>query len=645
MFAAIRALSKSWFAVVLFTLLIVAFALFGIQDVFKGAVDNWVIKAGSRTVSSAEFKRRFDTQKRQLEQQNGPISIEVAAMNGLDQQMLKAIAAQEAFAALIAKAGIRVSDVQVAAQLRKNPALFNPVTGQFDDQIYAERLGEQGLTPPVFENLIRDEIAADHILSGLVTGLRAPRIYTAWIGAFALEARDISLFTVDPSMVAQPAAATDAELETFLKANAARFTKPELRTLMVVDFNPAGLEAQAVVDPAEVQKRFDFRKDTLSKPETRTLLQISAADAAQAAAIAARLAKGEDPAAVAKALNRPLTTLANRPKSALPDAKIAETAFSLKDGQSSGPINAQLGYVVLKQISTTPGTTADLATEKVKIEAEIRSQFAQDKLDEQIQAYDMAHSGGMSLAAAAAKAGVKVVTIGPVTAQGVNEAGMPVPAANQALLKAAFALAAGQDSEVEDAGAGASFAVRVDKVIPASLPPMADIKPLLQQLWAARKTMDAVNARAVALSERVTKGETIAAVAASAGATVATIKDLNRLRASQDPQISQAIPRDLLEKMFGVKPGETFVADAGPPRVIVAHLDAVRPGPVNQVAQVIESQRPQLTQQIIRDMQGQVQARALTAMKTRTDLVRARNAIGIDPDLAAKADGKPAPKA
>ena len=239
-------------------------------------------------------------------------------------------------------------------------------------------------------------------------------------------------------------------------------------------------------------------------------------------------------------------------------------------------------------------------------------------------------------------------TIGPVTAQGVGADGKPVPGAGQAVVKSAFALAPGMDSEIEDAGNGASFAVRVERVVPAVLPSVTELKPLLLELFAARKTMDAINARAEALAERIKKGESINAVAASVGAQVGTIKALDRLRASQDPQISQTMPRELLEKMFGVKPGETFIVDGGPPRVIVAHLDAVRPGSTPQVARIIEAQRPQLTAQIFRDMQNQAQERAVKAMKARTDLARARNAIGVDPDLAARLDGKaaaPAPKA
>jgi peptidyl-prolyl cis-trans isomerase D len=644
MLTAFRRFSKSWFAAGLIALLVVSFAVFGLSDIFTGRLDNWVIKAGGRTIGSVEFRRMFDEQRRQMEQERGPITLEDAVAGGLDQQMLAAVAAQESMAALIEKAGIRVSDAQVAAELRTMTALFNQVTGQFDPEIYQTRLAEQGLTPAMFERSIRDQKAAEQLVSALAFGLRAPRISTSWIGAYALEERDVALFALNPTMVPQPAAATEAELEAFLKENAARFTRPELRTLTVVTFDPANADVPDAVDAGEVRKRFEFRKDTLSRPETRTLVQISAADAAQAAVISGRLNQGEEPDAVAKSLNRPLATLADRPRSALPDARIAEAAFSLNVGQSSAPVNAQLGYVVLKLVSLTPGVEADFETVRPQIEAEVRAQAAQDQVDAQIEAYETAHSGGMSLPAAAAAAAATITTIGPVTSGGMGENGQPVNGVSAAVLATAFATPVGSDSELQENGEGPAYAVRVERSIPPLLPKVDELRPVLTQLIAARKTMNALNARAEALRERIEKGETVASVAASAGAPVANINGMTRLRASQDPSVGQSIPRDLLEHMFEEKAGAAFIADGGAGGVIVARMEAVRTGDMTQMAQIIESQRPQLTAQIFRDMQEQVQSRAVTAMKTRTDLARARTALGVDPDMAARIDGKAAPK-
>jgi peptidyl-prolyl cis-trans isomerase D len=644
MLANIRALSKSWFVGGLLLLLVVAFAVTGMNDVFTGGVNTNVISAGKHKIDGVEFKRRFDAQKRDLEQQNGPISPEMIVASGLDAQVLRIVAGQESVAEMARRMGLHGSDEQIAAELRKSQALFNPITGKFDQEIYASRLAEMGTTPAAYETMLRDEIATNHLLTGLAMGFRAPRIYAASIGAFAVEQRDLAYLVIDPSTIPRPAAPTDADLTTFMQENADRLRRPEFRRLSIVEFNPEGLEAAATVDPAEVQKRFDFRKETLSSAETRTIVQLSASDAAQAASISARLAKGEDPAAVAKALNRPIATLADRPRSALTDAKIAEAAFALQPGQTSAPIAAGLGFVVLKVTKVTPGQAVDFATEKPKIEAEIRAALAQDKIGEQIQAFDAAHTAGSSFADSAAKAGVTVRTVGPVSAQGQGQDGAPVQGLTPELLRTAFELSAGTDSGIQDVGEGVAYAVRVESIVPPAMPALADIKPQLIQAYLARKTMDAINARATALSERLRKGEAIEAVAASAGATVQRITGLDRLRASQDPEVSRNIGGDLLNKMFSVKAGEVFTADAGAPRVAVAKLQAIRAGDPSLAGRVTEAQRPDLSRQLFEGLQGQAQEYAVKKVKTRTDLARARTAIGIAPEQVPSTAGAPAAK-
>ena len=60
MLAVIRAFAKSWVAAILIGLLILSFAVFGVGDVFKTRAQNEVVLAGSRSVSTAEFRAEFD---------------------------------------------------------------------------------------------------------------------------------------------------------------------------------------------------------------------------------------------------------------------------------------------------------------------------------------------------------------------------------------------------------------------------------------------------------------------------------------------------------------------------------------------------------------------------------------------------------
>jgi peptidyl-prolyl cis-trans isomerase D len=637
MLAAIRVFAKSWVAAVLIGLLIVSFAVFGIRDVFKGHVSDAVIVAGSRTVSSADFKREFDAYKGRLEQQVGqPIPLEVAVANGLDRRVLEGLAAREAFADLIQKIGVRASDKLIASEIAKIPAFFDQVTGRFDKVAYQRRLAENGLTPPRFEQVMRDEISQQQVASGMVAGMRTPRAYAALAAIYTLEGRDIGYLTIEPQSVPAPAPPTDAQLAAFVKENAAQLTRPEFRVLTVVRFSPTQVAANLPVDEAELKKRFDFRKDTLSAPETRTVIQIPAKDQAAATQIAARLAKGEDPAAVAKAMGVEPIAYDNKPQSAIADRKVAAAAFAMPAGQTA-PVQGDLGMAVVKVVAVTPGKAVTLDQVRPALEAEIRKDAAAEKVYALTQAYDDAHQGGAGLAAAAQKAGVPSVTIGPLTQQGRDMQGQPVSGLTQKLVETAFALPAGGESEVEDAGGGEYFAVRVEKVIPPAIPPLAEIKPQLTRFWMMREIGKRMEAKAEGLAARVRKGESLETVAASAGAKVSKLPGLDRQNAAQNTLVSQ----DVLAKAFTSKLGDVFVAENGRFGVVVGKLEAIHSGDVPTLARMAENLRPQMTTALYSELGDTAHIAARHKVKVQIDPARARSALGLEP-LESKADGKPA---
>jgi peptidyl-prolyl cis-trans isomerase D len=644
MLANIRAFAKSPAAAVLIGLLVVSFAVFGIRDVFKGRVaGNAVVTAGSRSLSPADFKREFDGYKSRVEQQVGqPITVEAAAANGLDRRVLEGLAGREAFAELVRKIGIVPSDRLIVQEINKIPAFFDQVSGRFDKKAYQQKLAENGLTPAKFEGIMRDEIAQQHVGTGLVAGMRVPRAYTALAAIYAMESRDIGYFPIEPTSVPQPAAPTDAQLAAFMKENSTQLTRPEFRVLTVVRFSPQLVSAGLTVDEAELKKRFDFRKDTLSTPETRTVIQIPAKDPAAAQQIGQRLAKGEAPAAVAKAVGVELLTYENKPKTAIADRKVAEAAFRMLPGQMA-PVPGDLGLAVVKVVSVTPGRAVTLEEVRPALEAEIRKDAAAEKVYALTQAYDDAHQGGSNLAESAQKAGVPAVTIGPLTKTGRDQQGQPVEGLNQKLVETAFNLPAGGESEVEDAGNGEYFAVRVEKILPPAMPPLAEIKPQLTRVFMMREVAKRMQARADELAARVKKGESLDAVAASAGASVTRIPGLSRQNAAQ----MQGMSQDILGKTFTSKQGDVFTAENNHFGFVVGKLEAVHAGEGPTLARMAEDMRPQMSVALFRELADTARFASRQKVKVTADAARARAAIGLEPvdtKTAAKGakGGKPA---
>jgi peptidyl-prolyl cis-trans isomerase D len=634
MLAQIRAFAKSPFSAVLIGLLIVSFGVWGVRDVFKGRISNDVIEAGSRHVSPTEFKRDFENFKKQIEKQAGqPITNEVAVQNHFDVRVAEEVATREAFGAMIDKIGIRPSDNLVKAQLEKTPDFINHL-GQFDKNQYRQLLGQNGLTPQKFEALMRDGIAQSHVGAGLVNGLRVPRAYSGLGAVFLMEARDVSYFALDPKTVPQPPLPTDAELTKFMQDNAQPLMRPEFRILTVVRFSPALVGANLPVDEAELKKRFDFRKDTLSRPETRSLVQVPVKDAKSAQDVSARLAKGEDPRMIAKSLGVDAIIYADKPKTAVADPKVADTAFALQPG-AVATVQSTLGMAVVKLDKITPGKAVTLEEIRPQLEAELRKDAAAEKVYALSQKYDDAHSGGASLAEAAQKAGVPTVTIGPVSAQGGDPQNQPVGGINPKLIQTAFGLPAGGESEVQDAGGGEYYAVRVEKIIPKALPPLAEVKGQLTKVWMGREVAKRLTAKAEELIARVKKGETMDAVAGSVGAHVEHANDLNRQTAGQNKELSQ----EALGQAFSVKPGETFIAqNAKAFGVVIGKLDAIRPPTGETLARVTEGGRPQMSQAIFREISGDARKAARNIVKVKIYPDQARAALGVEP---VDAKGKP----
>ncbi|MDP3660617.1 peptidylprolyl isomerase [Phenylobacterium sp.] len=632
MLSAIRNFAKSWVAAVLIGLLIVSFAVFGISDIFnKQQTSNAVIVAGKRQVTGAEFRREFDSFKRNAEQQAGqPLSTELAVANGLDARLLQELTNRAAFGELMRRVGVIAPDSLVVSEIRKIPAFFDQMTGRFDEKLYQQKLGENQLTREQFEQLVRDDLSENQLAKGLVSGMRAPRAYTALAAAYGLETRDIGYFTIEPSSVPAPPAPTDAQLTGFMKLHAAELTRPELRILTVVSFSPANVAANLPIDEKALMERYNFRKDTLSQPETRSLVQIPVKDAAAAALVAARLGKGEDPTAVAKSVGAQAISYVGKPKSAIPDRKVADAAFALTPGQVSGPVQGDLGLAVVKVLKSTPGRTVSLEEIRPQLEAELRKDAAAEKVYALTQAYDDAHAGGASLTEAAQKAGVPALTLPAIAKDGRNLEGQQLQGMPPKLLDTAFGLPLGGESEVQETGDGSYYAVRVEKILPAAVPPLAEIKPQLTRVWIMEETVKRLQARADQFAERLRKGESLEAVASAAGAKPSRALALDRATAAQN----KALSGEALGRAFSAKPGDVFIAPGATPGLVVAKLEAVRAKPDAQMARMTEEARPQMTMVLFRDIGDSARRAAREQLKVKVNTAAARAAIGLEPAVA-----------
>jgi len=644
MMTSLRAFAKSPYAAVLMGLLIISFGIWGVRDVFHVRISDAVITAGSREVPSADFKLKFQQQLKQFQQQSGQaVNIQDAVQQGVVQQFLQDMAGEEAVQEAIRRTGVRPSDQLVVNELRKIPAFFNPVTGTFEEQTYEGLLAQNNLTPVQFQNQLQDQLAIQHFVSGMTSGLRVPATYAVLFGTIDQQSRQADYFLLDPRAQPAPPKPTDDQLNQFIKSHADQLRQPESRTITLVRISAQQIAQTLKPSDADVQKMFNVEKARLSVPERRSFVQVLVKDPGQAAAVAARLNKGEDATQVAKSYGTKPISYADIPADKVDDPAVGKAVFALNPGQVSAPIHGQFGYSVAKLASITPAKTASLEEARPQIEKELNDRAAKDAAYEQSEKYSDAHSKGQNMDAAAKASGAKLFPIPvPINAQGRMPNGQPLPSINEKMLKDAFSLPQGGETDITDLGQGEYYALRVDKLSPAHVPGLEEIRAPLTQAYMTNQVIEALRAKADALTQRVKKGEAIGTVAGSAGVKAQHL-DLTRAAAEQQ---GQALGQQLLARLFSSKAGDVFETQAANYGFAVVKVTGVKTGAPADVAKESQTIRTQLSDQMGRNEFGEMfYAAARAQVKPKVDLALAYTALGAQPPPSAGATGKASGKA
>jgi peptidyl-prolyl cis-trans isomerase D len=646
-----RAFTKSWFGPAIMGAILVALTFLGtggIRNLVGGRIADAVVSAGSRQVTQPEFQKMFQRNEEGYQARTGQsFPLEQALKEGADRNMLQQLAGQTAYAEMLSQSGIRPSDDVVAQELKrqaesgKAPRLaqmFDAVTGKFRPQALQAMLNENGLTIDQFQRELADEIADNDFQGAVIGGFAPPRIYAAVEGALALEARDVTYFVIPVTSV-PTTKPTDAQLIALMQQHKAQLMLPERRKFTVVRFSAKALAPTLTVDPKAVEQQFEARKASYTKPETRSLVEIALNDPTKATVVAQRLTKGDDPQAVAKSVGVVAVSYADQPQSAIADAKAGAAAFAMKEGQVSGPVQGDFKTVVIKVLKVTAAPAADLNAARTGIEAQLRQAQAAEKAIDLSNKFDDLVRGGASLADAAAKVGGTPVSVGPVGADGKDLQGQVNPVLSQKVLTTAFQLTAGGDSDIsEDGDKGEFYAVHLEQVLAPAMPNLDEpgVRPAMTQAFLQQAVVTALQQRATAAQAALQKGQTFEAVAATYGAKVSHQIGLQQASAQQQ---EQALGRAFLGTAFQAKQGQVFTAGSDPLKgFVVARLDAVHVADPKQVAAVLQVIQQRSTQAYVTGLQQSIRDAAVKLIKPSTDLALARQAMGVDDAMAARAD-------
>ncbi len=623
----LRNFTKSWIFQGVLVLLIASFAIYGLRDVFSQQGTNAVVTAGTRSVSDGDFKRMFDNYKKNAESQGQQAPDPQTFVDSGDYlQMIEQIAQQTAVSAWLDKLGIRPSAKLIVDQISKTPAFFSNVTGRFDKDAYRGMLYQSGLTEKTYEGELSDEIAVAQYGDAALAGMKAPRISAALSGAFAAQTRDASFFMVSPETVAKPGEPTDADLQGFYKDHIKDLTIPELRTAEVVKFDPTEIANSIPADEDALKKMYTAEQSTLGTAETRSFDEITAPDMGKANAIAAALKAGQSPDAAAKANGGKVISYTGKAKSDVPDATVANTAFAMKTGDVSAPVQGELNIGVVRMGEIKAGSVPSFDAVRPKLLVEYQQGKAKDKINQMINDFQKAHEAGQDFDATAARMGLKPVPLQPMTAEGRTATqGVDYSRFTQ-VVKDIYDLQVNQSSDVDELGGGQYFAVKVTNIKPAGPPSLEELKPKLAQAWTMEKIASEVEAAANQAQSELESGKTFAQVAADTHAQIQVMTGIDTGNTKK-----QQLNDGMIGRVFESKVGETFQSPVDRGHIAIGRLDAIHQGDANAANIASAGARKAISMSMLRDVEDQTRKTARATTKTKTFPTVAVRALGVTP--------------
>lgn len=569
----IRSTAGSWVVKILFVVLIISFAVWGIGDITRG-VQGDIAKVGDEKITPQELDREFKAEINRMRQVLGPDFNETQARQfGLVDSALERLIQRRLLALAADDAGLRIADETVAETARRFP-VFQDGFGRFDVNVMREVLRRNGLTEAEFIEQIRADMAQTDMIGAVTAGAFVPRTLAESLYRFREERRRFDLVTIPNTAMPDAPAPDEAALAQYQQDNAVRYTAPEYRTVHVALLESAALAKTIEVTEQQIQEYYEAHSSDYVTAERRSLSQIVFPDRAAADAALAAVQNGKTLSDIARAAKLETVALEDVLRADLP-AELAEPVFTAPQGAVSAPVESAFGVHVFTVTGISQGGTRDLAAVKDEVAAKVRQEKALDELYAASTRLEDALASGTPLAEAAQQAGGRVVTLTNIDNEGRDQDGnLPaegLPAA-AAILTNAFSLPAGQTGSVTEAGSDAFYAVQVEKVTPSALRPLADVRGRVLADWQAERKAAAAAELANQVAEKMRAGAS--AKEAATGVTGAWVQTTDPIRRADNR--NAAIPAELLRTMFAARP-ESVATGASATGHVVARLTEIIP--------------------------------------------------------------------
>ncbi len=378
----IRKNLKGTIATVIIVLMIIPFAITGIDSLLTGGGIQYMAEVNGERISAQDVQLQINQQKRRLLMSMGddidPSMLDDQLLVGpaLEYMIQKSLMMQAA-----REYGLAVPE-QMLVDFIGDMEVFK-IDGQFNPIRFRQIVADQGYTPAGFQQALREDLTVTQMRLGLAGSTFATGREVERLAGIEQEQRDIRYMVLPLEQFRSDADVTDADIEAWYAQNQDSFMTEETVTLSYIELTPEDFFRPVSED--RLREVFEIEQSSYQQPEERRVshILISPADGESEVDVLARVAtaqarlEAEDFASVAAELSDDVGSaavggdLGFTDGSFFPDA-MEDAIVELTLEEVSAPVETEAGVHLIKLTELRDGKA--LSFEEVRGELEQRLQ-------------------------------------------------------------------------------------------------------------------------------------------------------------------------------------------------------------------------------------------------------------------------------
>ncbi len=552
--------ASGWTAKVLLGLLIISFAVWGISGQFFGYGTGQLARVGDAEVTTQEFQRALRQRMDAISQRTGsPLTMEQARLFGIPQQVLSELITQAALQDQARDYNLGISDDELAEEIQRDPT-FHGIGGRFDRARFQALLRNAGIREDDYVMELRHQALRNQILTAISSGITAPEPLVQAFYRYQNEQRTVAYLVVDEDAVEAPSEPDQAALEAYFTDNRAAFRAPEYRRIATVSLDASVIADPAAVSEADVTEAYERRRQEFTRTERRRIEQVrfesrEAAEQAQQA-----IEGGKDLLEVAqeRGLSPTDIDLGLKARPEIVDAKVAEAAFAAEQGTVVPVLDGSLGPAIIRVTAIEAGSVTPLAEVSDRLRADIARRAASARVLDVFDQIEDERAGGSTLEEAAHKLSLPYAVIESVDRQGLAPDGTEVAdlPGGRELLAEAFETDVGVEADPVHMGDDSYVFFEVLDIVPERARTLDEARDDVLAAWRRDQITQRVEERTTALFDRLKAGEGLEALAQEIGKSVQRVENLSRSEPNAE------LSRNALAQAFAGPEGHVANAEA-----------------------------------------------------------------------------------